>query len=573
MEEQNFRFVSVSDEEGRIWDIYVISTQYPIMSYVVDFSALRLQEDFAINLVPMKHISSINELVNAMEKCLFIALSNFGKACPGYEKFLVSYSQDTNIRQFIKENKYMQALLNQLVFDALYEYYLKTTDKMVENEAAMYIAEMIYKKDKEINDETKSPYRKMLHTTYNDSVSFRDTIRKSMNYGLDAEQERSSAPEIQLNIGSMGTSPHKYSEKFEPLLNLNPEREKNLAMWVALFINQGNRFLSSWQYRKQFKSSGNNISKNDFVEHLWMNNIFRELFNPADQRNPKSSFEHTMVYHHIEAYKRLDFMLYLLEKCESNPSILHDIDNLPPTYEILNTQQKQANSGDNCHDEMEELIEKYSSLPKENNVYLQTSTPAAFLQRHVHKMFYLTKFQTNNPQFYQHINSHPSQLLTPILLEKALLDYALSTNQTKRANMTFSTDNNNDSATKPTFDYYEYFQRMKSYVILRNKAFEIFSADFTFGPGQDKESFTNDEYIEINKFIRENYSLIDFHNGITTWDTIKALYDKSSANTSEDKPSAKSRGPKVHISKNDKVNLLKKRMMILSSYLFPNIQP
>ena len=113
---------------------------------------------------------------------------------------------------------------------------------------------------------------------------------------------------------------------------------------------------------------------------------------------------------------------------------------------------------------------------------------------------------------------------------------------------------------------------MEAYTILRNKAFEIFSADFTFGPSQDKESFTKDEYIEINKFIRENYSLIDFHNGITTWDTIKALYDKSSANTSEDKPTTKRRDSKVRVSKNDKINLLKKRMMCLNSWLFPNIQ-
>lgn len=559
MEKQKYEFTIASDEDGGVWDIYAFSPQNP-MNYVTNFSALRFQKDCALNLAPMSHISSINELVNALEKCLFIALSNFSKACPGFDKFLISFSTDTSIRQFIKEDKYMQALLNQLVFDALYEYYLKTAEKMFENEAAAYIAKMIYQKEKEINDETKSPYRTMLHTTYIDSISFCDTIRKSMNAGLDAEQERSSAPEIQINIGSMGASPHIYSEIFEPQLNLNPERKKNLAMWVALFINQGKRFLTAWQYRKQFKSSGNNISKKDFVEHLWMNNIFRELFNPADQGNQKSSFEHTMVYHHIEAYKRLDFMLYLLEKCESNPSILHDIDNLPPSYEILNTQQKQAIFQDSSDDTKKELIEKGFSMPKQNPIYLQASTPAAFLQRHVHEVLLLTEFHTNNPQFNQHINSHPSQLLSPILLEKALLDYALTT------------DNNNDNATKPTFDYYEYFQRMKSYVILRNKTFEIFSADFTFGPSQDKESFTNDEYIEINKFIRENYSLIDFHNVITTWDTIKALYDKLSANTSEDKPTTKSCGPRVRVSKNDKINLLKKRMMCLNSWLFPNIQ-
>ena len=127
---------------------------------------------------------------------------------------------------------------------------------------------------------------------------------------------------------------------------------------------------------------------------------------------------------------------------------------------------------------------------------------------------------------------------------------------------TFSILPNGDVSVDYSDCYYSYYQIMESYTIIRNKAFDIFSEKYTFGPKEGNKSFSQKEYTEINKFIDNNYSLLDFHNSIKTWSTIQDEYNKIEKEYT---------GERKAVSKNDRINLIKKCMMTLNSYLFPDI--
>lgn len=549
-----YKFTTVSDEEGRVWDIFATSLGIPtgfdesdkicidvtsIQSYVVNYSKLRSLKNCNINFVPIKHISAISEIIEAMKDCLYIALSNFGIAFPGYEKLLISFDPNTNIREYINKDRYMQILLNQLVFDVLFDYFIENSEKRNVNNAANFVADVIFQKVKDDDAETVSRYKRILKTSSEDLWSFCDIVRKSMLAGQNAEKDRSEAIHIKNNIESMGLSPDKYAERLDVQKKHTYHQRKSLLQWIGYFINQRKPFVSSLQYRKQFKTEGNNISKKDFIDEMWKYNLFRELFNPQMQRNPKTTFESTMVYYYIETYKRIDFILYLLEKFQADESILHDIDSLESSYGVDN------------------------SIGLSRLIKLQTETPAAFVQRHVNTVMIISGLDSGCTK-KDIINPHPSQHRSPIFLEKAILEYTLCNELKKRESQNPEGDLQYEDDDDFVYDYYPYYQHMESYILLRNKAYEIFSSNFTFGPGKEETSFTNAEYLEINDFIKKNYPLSDFHKEIKTWDTIEKLEEKIISQSRIDSLKTNS--------KNNAINLLKKRMMTLSSYLFPNLQ-
>lgn len=554
MKKSRYKFTIVRDGEDRVWDMFATSVGIPIdifepgvisigdtpvQSYVVNYSQLRSLKNCNINFVPIKHISAISETVEAMKNCLYIALSNFGIALPGYEKLLISFDPNTNIREYINKDRYMQILLNQLVFDVLFDYFIENSEKRNVNNAANFVADVIFQKVKDDDAETASRYKRILNTSSEDLWSFCDIVRKSMLAGQKAEKDRSEAIHIKNNIESMGLSPAKYAERLDVNKKLTYHQRKSLLQWIGYFINQRKPFVSSLQYRKQFKTEGNNISKKDFIDEMWKYNLFRELFNPQMQRNPKTTFESTMVYYYIETYKRIDFILYLLEKFQADESILHDIDLLESSYEV------DKSIG-------------FLRLRK-----LQTETPAAFLQRHVNTVMIISGLASGCTK-KDIINPHPSQRRSPIFLEKAVLEYTLCNELKKRESKNIEGDLQYEDDDDFVYDYYPYYQHMESYTLLRNKTYEIFSSNFTFGPGKEEKSFTNAEYLEINDFIKKNYPLSDFHNEIKTWDTIEKLEEKIISQSRIDSLKTNS--------KNNAINLLKKRMMTLGSYLFPNLQ-
>lgn len=554
MKESQYKFTVVRDEEDRVWDIFATSLgipigifildeinidDIPVQSYVVNYSQLRSLKNCDINFVPIKHVSAISDTVEAMKNCLYIALSNFGIAMPGYDNLLISYDPNTNIREYINKDRYMQILLNQLVFDVLFDYFIENSEKRKVNNAANFVANTIFQKVKYDDADTVSRYKRILNTSSEDLWSFCDIVRKSMLAGQKAEKDRSETFRIMKNIESMGLSPAKYAEHLDVHKKLTYHQRKSLLQWIGYFINQRKPFVSSLQYRKQFKAEGNNISKEDFIDEMWMYNLFRELFNPQMQRNPKATFESTMVYYYIETYKRIDFMLYLLEKFQADESILHDIDILKSSNEV-------------------EKSIGFLRLRK-----LQTETPAAFLQRHVNTVMIISGLASGCTK-KEIINPHPSQHRSPIFLEKAVLEYTICNELKKRESKNFEGDLQYEDDDDFVYDYYPYYQHMESYILLRNKAYEIFSSNFTFGPGKEEKSFTNAEYLEINDFIKKNYPLSDFHNEIKTWDTIEKLEEKIISQSGIDSLKTNS--------KNNAINLLKKRMMTLGSYLFPNVQ-
>ncbi len=554
MKKSRYKFTIVRDGEDRVWDMFATSVGIPIdifepgvisigdtpvQSYVVNYSQLRSLKNCNMNFVPIKHISAISEIIEAMKDCLYIALSNFGIALPGYEKLLISFDPNTNIREYINKDRYMQILLNQLVFDVLFDYFIENSEKRNVNNAANFVANTIFQKVKYDDAETVSLYKRFLNTSSEDLWSFCDIVRKSMLAGQKAEKDRSEVIHIKNNIESMGLSPAKYAERLDVNKKLTYHQRKSLLQWIGYFINQRKPFVSSLQYRKQFKAEGNNISKKDFIDEMWKYNLFRELFNPQLQRNPRTTFESTMVYYFIESYKRIDFMLYLLEKSQADESILHDIDILKSSNEV------DKSIG-------------FLRLRK-----LQTETPAAFLQRHVNTVMIISGLASGCTK-KDIINPHPSQHRSPIFLEKAILEYTLCNELKKRESKNPEGDLQYEDDAEFVYDYYPYYQHMESYTLLRNKAYEIFSSNFTFGPGKEETSFANAEYLEINDFIKKNYPLSDFHKEIKTWDTIEKLEKMIISQSGID--SLKSN------SKNNAINLLKKRMMTLSSYLFPNLQ-
>ena len=584
------RFVTVSDNSGNVWDILALSPEMqtekndkspetssaeddtflklrcdtktskvdfsvnpgdirnPFYDFVVDFSELRSQNDcIKIQFNPFKHISTIEEVKNEMKICLGIALSSFGMYYQEFANFLISFSPEMvydgkALKKFIGNNYYMQILLNQLVFDVLYDYHHKNDEKITVNKAACILGEKIYYKIKD-----NQCYDDVLNIESDGCLPISDTIRKTLKSGAKAENNRTSASLIKNNITSMGIDPNQYTNSFVA-------KKLPLMSWIFIYINQRRRLVSSVQYRKQLKNDGNNISKDAFIDEIIIYDLFRELYYPSINMSVEKYFNNAMIYYAIESYKRIDFMLYLLSKCESNDSILNDIDNLESSFNIIPQEKEQ-------------VMEKHS-INKLSSTYLQTSTPAAFLQRHQRKILKIhALYNSTHAVSSYSINSHASQMKSPLFLEKALLDYTVCPNNQQSEMTNHEQAEINPTDTNPTCEYFQYFQRMEAYTLLRNKAYEIFSANYTFGPAGENKSFSKKEYESLKYFIEENYNLRTFHDEIPTWKELYAEADKA-----DNMPVNKGKSSKRKVLPDDSINKLKKRMMILSSYLFPHIE-
>lgn len=481
-----------------------------------------------------------------MKKCLGIALSSFGMYYQEFANFLISFSPEMvydgkALKKFIGNNYYMQILLNQLVFDVLYDYHHKNDEKIAANKAACILDEEI---DHLIEN---NPRCEMMNIKNKNRVLIIDNIRKTLKTGAKAENNRTSASLIKNNITSMGIDPNHYTNSFVA-------KKLPLMSWIFIYINQRRRLVSSVQYRKQLKNDGNNISKDAFIDEIVIYDLFRELYYPSINMSVEKYFNNAMIYYAIESYKRIDFMLYLLSKCESNVSILNDIDNLESSFNIIPPKKEQ-------------VMEKHS-INNLSSTYLQTSTPAAFLQRHQRKILKIHALYSSPHTVSSYsINSHASQMKSPLFLEKALLDYTVCPNNQQSEMTNHEQEEINPTDTNPTCDYFQYFQRMEAYTLLRNKAYEIFSANYTFGPAGENKSFSEDEYRTFKYFIEENYNLRTFHDEIPTWKELYAEADKAA-----NMPVNKGKNSKRKVLPDDSINKLKKRMMILSSYLFPHIE-
>lgn len=60
-----------------------------------------------------------------------------------FNNFLISYSDNVDIHKFIEEDSYMQILLNQLVFDVLYGYYLSNSEAITAHKFGKVISQKI----------------------------------------------------------------------------------------------------------------------------------------------------------------------------------------------------------------------------------------------------------------------------------------------------------------------------------------------------------------------------------------------------------------------------------------------
>lgn len=277
----DFIFVSIDEE---FFDLIDIANNI----YFTDFR--RLKEDIIINSdsdpielhgnVGRKAVTTVSQLKKTFDEVIFKII-----------KYLCEppLSLDLNISDTEKV-----LLIDQLVFDILFDKYLNESELMTRNSYSTYMGNKLYS---DISQRKAASH----------------AINECLTRGMKTNHERMSRTGPQEQIKMLGADPNKYAKFCTPHMRENSHSKKPKFVWEQLYFNSG-LDLTGRQYRRQLTKENRDYPYERIVHDLNSYNDFVAKLLPAENESYENYFRMSMDYYVLESYKRVDFMFKLIVK-------------------------------------------------------------------------------------------------------------------------------------------------------------------------------------------------------------------------------------------------------------------
>lgn len=181
-----------------------------------------------------------------------------------------------------------ELLVNQLIFDILFDKYIAESEKMTKRKYSIQL-------------------NKELH---GDKLDESEAICKRIERAMKTNYDMMEYSQLREELELLGINFAKYEEYYTPIAKDNVENKKPKFIWDYFFYNRS--MITFRQYRRQLKRDGN-YSTEDFVNDIREYNEFVEEILPTDDESSSEEyFKKSMNYYYLESYKRIDYILTLI---------------------------------------------------------------------------------------------------------------------------------------------------------------------------------------------------------------------------------------------------------------------
>lgn len=230
-----------------------------------------------------KKISTIIELQDVLKKCANkvkeILESDMGKIAGFGDVFNIDFRFDCSSLD-------IDLLVNQLVFDVLFNKYLKEAEEITLHSYARNMSKMI---EGDINSE--------------------NTIYKKLRDSMECDYKLMKDSKLAEELMKLGIDLDKYDKRYRTENNSIKKNPKYI--WDYLYYN---RYLITYrQFRRQSMKDSNNSYESVIKELKEYNDFVKKLL-PVENESVEKYFIKSMEYYYLESYKRIDFMLNLAEE-------------------------------------------------------------------------------------------------------------------------------------------------------------------------------------------------------------------------------------------------------------------
>lgn len=336
-----FEAIPLLDESGGVIDIFDIEAK-PLLDEsgkviaVVDFAKKFhiIDYSYSSDYRTKKVLNSIDELKIYLGKLINIALAHIN-----YKDIPVGFSKQTEydigsiesiIGQNILQDEIREIIVNQLVFDVLFDKYLsdQRTNKILRSEYSGYTAEIL---------------TEVIQSYKENKIYYPDTICRAIERKMNNYANMMTCTKMKDDLSKLGIEADKYIIYMDTPHKSQTSKTSNCrpkVIWDYFFYNS--YMLSGIQYnQKKIKSTKESVnykytkkiedisiyydfenallSSNRIVYKKWVDNnskktkeknrsVFCET-NEAQKESAEDFFIKMMDYYFLETYKRVDFML------------------------------------------------------------------------------------------------------------------------------------------------------------------------------------------------------------------------------------------------------------------------
>lgn len=211
------------------------------------------------------------------------------------------------------DSRQMDLLVHQLVFDVLFNKYIKESPLMTRNGYAAHISEIVYCND-------------------NQRIDRIPAIERNLARGMKDHYNTMKYSELREQLKMLGVDSDKYDEYYDSKIRDNPNKKKPKFIWDQFYYNYGRKpavsisddkrdsqtqyghsTITSRQYRRQLTRDNRNYSYEEIVNDLKSYNNFATMLLPAEYESYEKYFRMSMDYYALEVYKRVDFIFKLID--------------------------------------------------------------------------------------------------------------------------------------------------------------------------------------------------------------------------------------------------------------------
>lgn len=229
-------------------------------------------------------ISSIEELKKTFEDIVSDTVEIFNTQSFAPVHMYSFYLDPSNLK--------IELLVQQLIFDLLFDKYLNEAEKITLEKYSKQISSMLYA------DKVQR-------------ISAKDAIVKNIKRTMETYHSMiKNSLQIKNDLQLLDVDSDKYAQYYNPKLKENLEKKKPKYKWDFLYYNRN--MITYRQYRRVLKKDSN-YSYERFIMDLNEYNDFVTKLLPKDAESPEKYFNMSMDYYYLESYKRIDFICMLID--------------------------------------------------------------------------------------------------------------------------------------------------------------------------------------------------------------------------------------------------------------------
>lgn len=193
-------------------------------------------------------------------------------------------------------NLKIDLLIEQLVFDVLFDKYADESELMTRNSYSNLMAD---KRHPDLKD------------------SNRHAFNERLKRGMITYHDRMTYSNLREQLTLLGADPDKYSQYHTPHMKENFNKKKPKLIWDLLYYN----FcldLTNRQYRRQLTRDSRNYPFEEILQDLKVYHNFATKLLPVENESHRKYFCMSMDYYVLESYKRVDFIFKLMDVLSSD---------------------------------------------------------------------------------------------------------------------------------------------------------------------------------------------------------------------------------------------------------------